>query len=267
MISAKCYILSTRRNATRSCLPPPESYPNYTGLRNFVNNKLRIYVSMSTLGERIRLLRGEVLKLTQAEFADRLGFRRVATISDYEKNKRAPDIETLRRMAGLGGVNIAWLLTGDGPVTLYDNQTHAVAAQGRGEPYSGSFGDVKVYDISSAGGPGNFPGTDPIDIIKVPLRDSKKTPVALRVKGDGMNPTIFDGAIAGVDTGDRRLVSGKLYVIWLRYEGVTIKRVFVQPDKIVLKNDNPTFPVTSIPKYNLGEDFIIGRVAWVYQRC
>ncbi|MBI5810620.1 MAG: helix-turn-helix transcriptional regulator [Deltaproteobacteria bacterium] len=73
---------------------------------------------MLTLGDRIRHIRSKILRFNQAVFADNLGFSRIATISDYEKNKRNPDIIALRKMASLANVTIEWLLTGNGPIFM-----------------------------------------------------------------------------------------------------------------------------------------------------
>ncbi|MBI5826621.1 MAG: helix-turn-helix domain-containing protein [Deltaproteobacteria bacterium] len=222
---------------------------------------------MSTLGERIKHIREIILKQNQASFAESLGFSRFATISDYEKNKRNPDIETLRKIAGIGSVKLEWLLTGEGPVSVHEPSGPALGVKDTGAAvYSQGFEEVKVYDMLSAKGPGDFPGTDPIDLILVPRQDSRRGPAAIRVKGDGMAPAILSGATVGIDTVDRHLVSGGLYAVWLNYEGVTVKRIFVFHDRILLKPDNPSFPETSIPTGNSGEEFIIGKVVWLYQR-
>ncbi len=222
---------------------------------------------MSTLGERIRHIREIILKQNQTSFAESLGFSRLATISDYEKDKRNPDIETLRKIAVIGNVRLEWLLTGEGPVSVYEPSGPALGVKDTGAAvYSQDFVEVKVYDMLSAKGPGDFPGTDPIDLILVPKQDSRRGPAAIRVKGDGMAPTILNGATVGIDTGDRRLVSGALYAVWLNYEGATVKRIFVFHDRILLKPDNLSFPETSIPTGGAGEEFIIGKVVWLYQR-
>ncbi|MBI5345127.1 MAG: helix-turn-helix transcriptional regulator [Deltaproteobacteria bacterium] len=218
---------------------------------------------MLTLGDRIRHIRSKILRLNQAVFADNLGFSRIATISDYEKNKRNPDIIALRKMASLANVTIEWLLTGNGPIFMpgtEDSKETGSAA------YTVDFVDVKVYDMSKAKGPKNFPGRDPLGTMRIPKCDFKKGSVAVRVKGNSMYPTILDGAIAGIDVGERAVVSGSLYAAWLDFEGATVKRVFVYPDRIVLKPDNPAFPETTIPAGSVGEDFIIGKVVWLYQR-
>jgi phage repressor protein C with HTH and peptisase S24 domain len=221
---------------------------------------------MSTLGERIKHIRSVILKVNQAGFAGKLGFSRVATISDYEKDKRNPDIETLRKMASLGSVTLDWLLTGEGPVSVYETNVTIEAKDARQTVYSGDFVKVDVFDMAPAGEPGGFPAGDPVDTVYVPVKDHNKNIVGLRFEGDSMSPNIIDGATVGIDTSDRHLVSGRLYAVWLGYEGVTVKRVFVHPDKVVLKPDNRAFPETEIPTDVKGENFIIGRVKWVFQR-
>ncbi len=221
---------------------------------------------MSTLGERIKHIRDELLHINQAAFANKLGFSRVATISDYEKNKRSPDIQTLCKIASLGSVSLDWLLTGKGPMFVYSAKELKSTGENAHPVYCEEYVTVEVYGMAGSRGPKEFPKGEPIDAVSIPKRDYKDGMVVIRVEGDSMEPSILDGATVGVDTRDRHLISGKLYAVWLNYEGATIKRVFVYPDRIVLKPDNPTFPETTIPTKNIGEDFIIGRVKWVYQR-
>ncbi len=236
---------------------------------------------MSSLGERIRHIRHDISKLNQADFAEKLGFSRVATISDYEKDKRSPDITALRKMAALGAVPLEWRLTGDGPVSIYETAATVSAKEDKKVVYSEEFVRVDVFGAAAAGGPDKaggaggsgraggpeeFPTGEPVDVVYVPKSDYRKDTVALRLEGDGMSPNILDKATVGVDRSDKRLVSGRLYAVWLDYEGVTIKRVFVYPDRVVLKPDNPTFPETAIPTGEKTENFIIGRVKWVFQR-
>lgn len=223
-------------------------------------------VSMLTLGERIRHIRESILKVNQASFADNLGFARIATISDYEKNKRNPDITTVRKIASIGNVTLEWLLTGRGPISVSDAIKHQEAKEPQPGFYPGDFAEVKIYDMALVCAPKGFPGCEPMGFMPVPREDFKKGPVAIRVRGVGMVPNIIDGAIAGLDTANKAIISGDIYAVWLNYEGATIKRLFVYPDRIILRPDNPTFPESSIPTANLGDEFIIGRVVWLYQR-
>jgi len=223
---------------------------------------------MSTLGERIKLIRDELLKINQSSFADRLGFSRVATISDYEKNKRNPDISTLCKIADMGSVSLDWLLTGKGPIEegSLNKTRHTDAREAEWTLYCEEYTTIETYEIKDSGGPSEFPKGRPVGAISIPKRDYKEDLVAIKVEGESMSPNIVDGATIGIDTKDRSLISGKLYAVWLNYEGVTIKRVFVYPDRIILKPDNPTFPETTIPSQSIGKNLIVGRVVWVYQR-
>ena len=223
---------------------------------------------MSTLGNRIRYIRDDVLKVNQGAFAEQLGFSRVATISDYEKNKRNPDITTLRKIAALGSVTLDWLLTGEEPTTLRPHEGHGSTRETAKTIYTAGFVSVEVFPMAEAGSPDVFPACEPIDAISIPRRDYAVSIVAIRTEGDSMTPNVLDGASVGIDINDKKLVSGKLYAVWQNYEGVSIKRVFVYPGCIVLKPDNPAFPETAIPTKSekAAEEFLIGRVKWIYQR-
>lgn len=206
------------------------------------------------------------MKVNQAEFAGKLGFSRLATISDYETDKRAPDIATLRKIAYMGSVSLDWLLTGQGRLSLLESGTIDSAKDSSSIYGGGDFGRVNIYDPASAGPPGEFPASDPIGSIMVPAADCSPGTAAIRVMGDAMRPSILDGAVAGIDTRNRQVTSGGIYAVWLNFEGVTLKRLFAYPDRIVLKPDNPVFPETAVYNASQKEEFLIGRVAWVYQR-
>lgn len=222
---------------------------------------------MSTLGDRIKLIRDSLLKINQSSFADKLGFSRVATISDYEKNKRNPDISTLCKIADMGSVSLDWLLTGTGPIEEGGAlKKSADANETEWALYCEEYITIETYDIKDSGAPNEFPKGRPVGAISIPKKDFKNGTVAIITEGDSMSPNIVDGATIGINTKECGLISGKLFAVWLNYEGVTIKRVFVYPDRIVLKPDNPTFPETTIPGQNIGENLIVGRVVWVYQR-
>jgi phage repressor protein C with HTH and peptisase S24 domain len=221
---------------------------------------------MLTLGDRIRYLRTTILRKNQASFAIKIRFARVATISDYEKNKRKPDIETLKKIACLGNVTLEWLVTGKGPISASEPAKAVTRSDTDSHGHTEDFVELKVHDIDAAATPGSFMGITANGTILIPRKDWRPGCIAVRIKGESMSPCIMDGAVVGIDKNDRQLVSGELYVVWLKYEGATVKRVFVFPDKIVLKHDNPTFPETTIPAEKLREGHIIGRVIWTYQR-
>ena len=223
---------------------------------------------MSTLGERIKYIRGDILKLNQSAFADMLGFSRGATISDYEKNKRSPDISTLCKIADLGIISIDWLLTGSGPATHKNNTacTRTTGEQTQIHRYTGDHISLDVYDKSSGQALEDFPTGDPVDTIYIPQKDSCPGMIGIRIEGDSMAPTIIDNATVCIDTDDCEPVSGKLFAVWLDYEKITVKRLYVYPNHIELRPDNERFPTTTIPAPTAKDKFILGRVKLLYQR-
>ena len=66
--------------------------------------------------ERIKAVRG---RLTQAEFADRLGLHK-NTLGRYERGESEPDISICANICSVFGVNSQWLLFGSGPMHLDD---------------------------------------------------------------------------------------------------------------------------------------------------
>jgi len=81
-----------------------------------------------------------------------------------------------------------------------------------------------------------------------------------------MEPLILDGAYIGIDREDRWVISGEIYAVWIPYEGAVIKRLYIDPEKIILRSDNKDFPDFYIPVKETNTEMILGRVKWVMQR-
>lgn len=78
-------------------------------------------ISFPTLGERIKYIREEILRLTQEELAHKLGFKSKVTISNWEKNINEPDVQILLTLVKLADVSLYWLLANEGSVILEEN--------------------------------------------------------------------------------------------------------------------------------------------------
>ena len=70
----------------------------------------------------------------------------------------------------------------------------------------------------------------------------------------------------GVDTTEQRIIGGKIYAVWVLNEGVTLKRVFVDPENniLLLQSENPKHPDQRLPVDDR-DNLIVGRVKWVMQ--
>jgi transcriptional regulator with XRE-family HTH domain len=75
-------------------------------LGTFIDHQ-RLYMRATEVGKRVRQVR-EKLRLTQGEFARRLGVTRVS-VARYEAG-RVPSFGVLHQLARLGGVTVGWLL-------------------------------------------------------------------------------------------------------------------------------------------------------------
>ena len=63
-----------------------------------------IFVNDNTIGDKLKTLR-KGQKMTQQYVADKVGITR-ATLSNYEINRRTPDLKTLQKLAGCYGVGL-----------------------------------------------------------------------------------------------------------------------------------------------------------------
>jgi phage repressor protein C with HTH and peptisase S24 domain len=77
---------------------------------------------------------------------------------------------------------------------------------------------------------------------------------------------LLQGTFVGVDLQDREIVGDKTYAVWIPYEGVTIKLVYVDPENniLLIQSENPKHPEQRLP-VDGRENLIASRVIWVMQ--
>ncbi|MFN3477562.1 MAG: helix-turn-helix transcriptional regulator, partial [Candidatus Methylomirabilales bacterium] len=90
--------------------------------------------------------------------------------------------------------------------------------------------------------------------------------LAVRVRGTSMAPVIPDGAVIGLDLGDRQVVSGRVYVIRTSDGGHAVKQLVKDHRSIWCHSLNPSLDAPPfLLKIETGEPLpIIGRVVWVW---
>ena len=77
---------------------------------------------MNSLGERIKFIRENVLKLKQFELAKKLGVKSKGVVSNWENNKREPDVSKLVTLSFLSEISLQWLLAGTGQMKLNEGK-------------------------------------------------------------------------------------------------------------------------------------------------
>lgn len=219
------------------------------------------------LGERLKKIRG---KESQSDFANKYGLSQ-ADVSRLERGEVAnPSIDDLFNICINNNRNFEWLLYGDEPEYREEKGkevTGKAVISPKEEEVPEGFVRVNVYSLAGAGGPKELVEPEPIDVIIVPREYVKPSIYSVKVRGNSMEPTIADGAVIGVDKEDRQIISGKIYAVWIPYEGAVIKRLYVDMEKVILKSDNTLTPTSSILLKDIPEgNFVIGRVKWVFQK-
>ena len=72
------------------------------------------------ISERLKTIR-EAKGLSQKQFAETLGTA-LTRISEYERDKVKPTTEILTKLAEIHGININWLLTGNGDMFIKEEK-------------------------------------------------------------------------------------------------------------------------------------------------
>ena len=187
-----------------------------------------------TLHQRIRMLRGNTSK---AEFCRRFGIHR-NTLPKYESGERAPGADFLKALSDAYDVSLDWLIKGTEPM----RPGHP--AQGR-SLLADDFEFIPMAEAKLSAGGGAF-------VLSESMRDyyafrtdwltktlsSVKNAILMRVTGDSMEPTIYDGDTVMLDTGRTHIYDGSIYALRME-DTIMIKRLSLRPgNKIQVIPDN-----------------------------
>lgn len=207
----------------------------------------------------VRIMR----QASQIEFAKSLGIKQ-PTLSDIENGAYPPSDSVKRLIVSQYRINEEWLETGEGEISepgfLYSDSE---------DTYQGSTDTCQTVDIFNMvdGGAGAEPEWhEPIDRRTIPTGFLGPNIRPVLVRGRSMEPTFKNGAIIGIDQADKQVIEGEAYAIVLPYSGAAVKRLYPQPDGVLIRSDNKEFPEVKLKKEDVPEYFILGRVCWVVQQ-
>jgi phage repressor protein C with HTH and peptisase S24 domain len=210
---------------------------------------------------------------TQVELAEVLDIRQ-SSISDAKRRNSVPS-DWYMKLFEQYGLNPDWLKKGMGPMRLRTDQGYAPensppismlcedTARYGGPDAKNSV--VPVYSTSSI--PGGDDGPQAIGRLSIPQSYACAGIYVVRADSSGMEPCILKDAFVGIDTGKKHVSSGELYGVRIPYEGLVIKRVYIdaQNKKLILRSEKQDLPEITMPLEG-HEEHIAGRVAWVLQR-
>lgn len=210
------------------------------------------------LGERLVEAR-EKLGFEQREpFANALGLTE-AMVGYYERGDRVPDASALAKYREVFGVNLSWLIAGDGPM-FSESATPVPGAD---------LVEIPLYDVQAAAGTGLIPKDDgshnTVPFSRAFLRNIGAKPegcVMLEAKGDSMLPTIPNGAFMIVDQSRQEIVDEEVFVFRVG-TGLKVKRAYWRMNgDLELRSDNEAngYPPEIIGKDMADDLAVIGQV-------
>ncbi|UTV30197.1 S24 family peptidase [Photobacterium atrarenae] len=186
-----------------------------------------------------------------------------------------PTFDKLVAIARYKGVNLEWLATGNGAKDAEIKQAgphlegsrHQESGYLSVDEFNEEFVLVPGYHIQVSAGNGSCAIDAPVKrylafrrkYIKYKGLDPKQLAIVF-AKGDSMEPTIKDNDSLLVDLSSRTPIDGNIFVVRLGDE-LYAKRVQKSYDgSIRLISDNKEYQTIEVPKEELGQICIIGRV-------
>lgn len=226
-------------------------------------------VNFDEIFERIKLATNT---RTQVELAEVLDIRQ-SSISDAKRRNSVP-ADWFMKLFEQFGLSPDWLKKGDGPMYLRTEQGYLPvdAPSSLREDvsrYNNSDSKNAIVTVYSTQGLPEGPDAPGQSLGKLNIPQSFAEPGLLVVRIDitSMEPSIRKGAYVGIDTNQRHVASGELYGVNLPYEGLVLKRAYIdmQNQNLALRSENPAHPEVFLPLEG-HEAHIVGRVAWILQR-
>ncbi|MDL2314263.1 helix-turn-helix domain-containing protein [Desulfovibrio sp. OttesenSCG-928-C14] len=210
---------------------------------------------------------------TQMELAKVLDIRQ-SSISDAKRRNSVPADWYLKLFESFG-LNPAWLKSASGPMYLRtengytpsDGPDQAFALNEGAAQYNDPDAKAAVVSVHSAMRPFSEDAPSPgVSRLSLPASFVQPGLYVIRLESSAMEPHFNKGAYVGLDTGCRNVASGELYGVNLPYEGVAIKRIFLDATKgtMILRSEKPAHPEMVLPIEE--QKSIVGRVLWVLQK-
>lgn len=210
--------------------------------------------SLSALGTRIAKAR-KAKKLTQVTLGDALGASQGA-VAGWEIGRTEPTLQIIERIADETGSDPAWLAFGRAQTSTMVDDERFVA--------------ISIYDIDAAAGAGAIADSETtlghklfeVDLLRSLTRTPAGRLAVIRVRGDSMQETLFNGDHVLVDLDQRHLAREGIYVINVE-DRLQVKRITMHPKTkmLTVRSDNAKYP--SYDDLTADDLAVVGRVIWL----
>lgn len=221
--------------------------------------------SALAIGQRLAEIRNGK---SQGAFAEELGIHK-NSLGHYERGNRVPDAAVLLKLVEMG-FNANWVLTGEGSKDAKESREALTQDIEKLRKLDEEFALIPGYNVQVAAGHGSLAGDEsPTRELAfrrkwLRYRGLHEHDLALVfAKGDSMEPTISDNETVMVDTSERKLRDGHIYVI-RNGDHLLVKRIqTLWNDGVQLLSDNKEYPPQEIASSELENLEVIGKVVWV----
>ena len=174
------------------------------------------------------------------------------TLEKWLSGETQPKADALKKIAKETGVDLNWLITGEGSPEGGSSSTDLVFVPQLPVRASAGAGAVVEQEQPAA----------MLAFSRRWLREHGVSPShasVITVWGDSMEPTLRDGDLVLVDTGQNEPHREGIYVLRMG-EDLLIKRLAFGLDHITIISDNPAIKDEVVPRERLDDLAIIGRV-------
>lgn len=204
--------------------------------------------------------RGDQPSLNQTEVGERCEWRSPqSTVSQYMNGKVALNLEALVKLAAalqFEPAEVSPSLAGGVTLSKSDDD---------------GFTPISQYSAKASAGAGHdnaFVEERKVSFPTAWLRSAgakQQNLMLVDVRGDSMTPTIYDGDVILVDKSKRDPVHNKLFLLFSKEHGLTVKRLVMIEDMWVIRSDSEdktTYPDRYLPDGERFELDIQGQVLW-----
>lgn len=211
---------------------------------------------------------------TQVGLAEVLEIRQ-SSISDAKRRKSIP-ADWLIKLFRKFGLNPDWIDFGSSPMYLktekgYGPQEAPVGGVAEdpahyGDPMAKSV-IVTVYKMSGKSCETPLKDLPIHSKISLPLSFANGSVKVLCMESPNMAPYIDEKSFVGIDTSITNPISGVLFAIHIRHEGIVLNRIYFDADnnQYILRSDAAGYPEATMSPEILNKN-IMGKVCWVFQR-
>lgn len=236
---------------------------------------------MEQMGVRVRERR-RALGLSQAQLAERVGYRGQSTIREIETGGvRKPG--KLLELATALGVRPEWLSNGEGEmevivptgiqrrVVVQASMEHRYEDLNEAVPtadFAELFTLVPRYAVHASAGPGSAVQSEQIvdhlafktEWLRAAMGLEPNKLALITARGDSMEPAIGDGDLLLLDMRELRTLDPSIYVVRMD-ELLVAKRLQRLTDgRICIQSDNPLYSSETVYPHEI---HILGRIVWI----